>query len=103
MKSALEEEFLFHVKSLNLPAPQEQYQIIPDRKFRWDFAWPDRKIAVEIQGGTWSGGAHSRGWGIQRDCEKNNLAVCQGWRLLYFTSDMVHSGLALSVVEGILK
>lgn len=103
MKSALEEEFLFHVKALGLPAPVPQYQIVQERRFRWDFAWPDYKVAVEIQGGTWSGGAHGRGWGIERDCEKQNLAVLAGWRVLLFTGTMVHNGMSIAMLEKALK
>ncbi len=103
MKSDLEQEFKYHVKALGLPAPQEQVQIIPGRKFRWDFCWPEHHLAVEIQGGTWSGGAHSRGWGIERDCEKHNLAVLAGWRTLLFTGSMVHSGSAAAMLEEALK
>jgi very-short-patch-repair endonuclease len=101
--SDLEQEFKFHVKALGISVPEEQYKIIPDRKFRWDFAWPEHKLAIEIQGGTWSGGAHSRGWGIERDCEKHNLAVLAGWRTLLFTGSMVHSGVAAAMLEKALK
>jgi hypothetical protein len=103
MTSELEQEFLYHVKALSIPIPQEQFRVLPDRKFRWDFAWPEHKLAVEIQGGTWSGGAHSRGWGIERDCEKHNLAVLAGWRTLLFTGSMVHSGVAATMLEKALK
>lgn len=103
MKSDLEQELLFYVLSIDLPTPETQYKIIPERRFRWDFAWPDYKLAVEVQGGTWIGGAHARGWGIKRDCEKANLAVLAGWRVLTFTADMVHDGTAINALEAALK
>jgi hypothetical protein len=46
-------------------------------------AWPERKLAIEVQGGIWTGGAHARGAGIERDMEKHNLCVIAGWRLFY--------------------
>jgi very-short-patch-repair endonuclease len=101
--SDVEDELWWQIQAIGLSLPERQAKIISDRKFRWDFAWLDRKLTVEIQGGIWSGGAHSRGGGIQRDYEKNNLAVLAGWRCLYFTTADVKSGLALSVLERILK
>ena len=73
------------------------------RAFRFDFAWPDRKLAVEVDGGTFTGGRHVRGAGYERDVEKQNLAVTQGWRVLHFTQRQVTSGYALNVVEQALK
>lgn len=65
-----------------LPRPEPEYRILADRKFRWDWAWPAAKVAIEQQGGVWTRGAHGRGTGIVRDYEKMNLAVVAGWRVL---------------------
>lgn len=65
-----------------LPRPEPEYRIIPDRKFRWDWAWPAAQVAIEQQGGVWTRGSHGRGTGIVRDYEKMNLAVVAGWRVL---------------------
>lgn len=90
-ESKLERTFLTRWRQLaqELPEPIAEYQIIPTRKFRWDGAWPKQKVAIEVQGGTWSGGSHGRGSGITRDCQKNNLAVAAGWRVFYVTTDML--------------
>lgn len=69
-------------KRQGLPRPEAEYRILPDRRFRWDFAWPDAKLALEIQGGVWVSGSHGRGTGIVRDQEKLNLAAVAGWRTL---------------------
>jgi len=58
-------------------------------RMRLDRAWPVSKVAVEIHGGTWSGGRHVSGAGFQRDCEKRCLAARDGWALFEFTADMV--------------
>jgi len=50
--------------------------------WRLDIAWPDRLIAVEVEGGVWSGGRHGRGSGIVKDMEKANALTMAGWRLL---------------------
>lgn len=71
------------------PDPVSEYRIVPDRRYRWDYCFPAERIALEIQGGTWTGGSHGRGSGIRRDCEKNNLAVAAGWKVFYVTTDML--------------
>jgi very-short-patch-repair endonuclease len=53
------------------------------RKWRFDFAWPKHKLAVEVQGGTWSGGRHTRGAALRKEWEKLNAAATAGWRILY--------------------
>lgn len=67
----------------NLPVPVRQYRHSPKRKWRWDFYLaPD--ILVDIQGGTFIRGAHSRGVGQDKDFEKWNDAVRMGYRPLLF-------------------
>lgn len=62
------------------------------RDFRFDFAFPDLMLAIEIEGATWVGGRHNRGSGYAADCIKYNFAALLGWRLLRFISNDVHSG-----------
>lgn len=87
------------------PEPVAQYKAIPARKFRWDYAWVDHKILLEVQGGTWSGGAHARGAGIRRDADKNNLAVAAGWRCFYATADLLRDdpSLLISQIKGLIS
>ena len=66
-----------------------EHQGIEGRKFRFDFAWLKERVAVEVQGSTWVTGGHSTGAGIERDCEKLDLAACAGWRVLLFTSSQI--------------
>ncbi len=67
-----------------LPAPQPEYNFSAARGWRFDYAFVDQKIAVEIEGGVWrrGGGAHSHPLGILRDIEKYNAAAVLGWRIL---------------------
>jgi very-short-patch-repair endonuclease len=67
----------------------KEYKFHPERKWRFDFALIDHKIAIEIEGGTWTGGRHVRAAGYRNDCEKYNEAVKLGWRVLRYTSDMI--------------
>lgn len=72
--------------------PVREYRFAPPRMWRFDFAYPERKVAVEIEGGVWSGGAHTRGKHFESDCEKYNTAVVMGWRVFRFTGGMVERG-----------
>ena len=75
--------------------------LIGDRKWRFDYAWPDEKIAIERDGGIWKGGkgggrgqgGHSGGKGQLRDMEKQNAAMILGWRVLRFTPDQMVTAL----------
>lgn len=84
------------------PAEREFVFAAP-RKWRLDFAWPDDKIAVEVEGGTWTNGRHSRGAGFAADCEKYARAAILGWTVLRVTGDHVKSGQALQWLEELME
>jgi very-short-patch-repair endonuclease len=82
---------------------EREYQFDPKRQWRFDFAWPDRHLAVEVEGGTKFGKSrHSQGQGLEDDARKYNAAAIQGWAVLRFTTAMVLSGEALGVIMGLL-
>jgi hypothetical protein len=76
--------------------------LIEGRKFRWDF-WIAGKVAVEVQGGTWIRGGHSRGAGQAKDFEKANLLTLRGTPCLYYTTEQVIAGTAINDVLSLLK
>lgn len=61
--------------------PEEEFRFHPTRKWRFDFAYPEQKIAVEVEGGTWVGGRHIHPVGFEKDCEKYNAATAMGWKV----------------------
>ncbi len=91
------------IVNAKLEAPVPEHRVCPERRFRFDWAWPSRKLALEVDGAVWVNGRHSRGTGIQTDCEKFSLAAIHGWRVMRVTTDMVRSGKALALVERALK
>ena len=101
-KSDLEDTLAFQLDALGLTGYVREYQAIKGRKFRFDFAWTERKLLVEVNGGTYAKGAHSTGRGIARDYEKANLAVLQGWRVLSFDGKAVKDGTAVEVIRKAL-
>ncbi len=64
---------------LGLPKPVGEFQFHPTRRWRFDYAWPDQKIALEIHGATHKGGRHVTGKGFAGDREKMNEAQLLGW------------------------
>lgn len=68
-------------RAAGIQEPVRELPHIPGRRFRLDFAWPDHKIGLEVQGGIWTRGRHSRGTGQLGDMEKNNLGIIHGWRV----------------------
>lgn len=97
---------LVQLKAAGLPLPVEEYRFDDSRKWRFDYAWVERGIALEIEGGTRSvpgGGRHQRHKGYQNDCRKYNRATLSGWKVLRFTSEMIASGEALKVLESVFK
>ena len=69
--------------------PVRELRFAPPRLFRFDFAWPELKVAVEIEGGLYGKSRHTTVGGFNKDCEKYNLAVENGWRVLRFTEKML--------------
>lgn len=65
-----------------IPAPVFEHQFEPLRKWKFDYAWPEHRIALEVEGGIWSGGRHIRPKGFLGDMAKYNHAVRLGWGVL---------------------
>lgn len=69
--------------------PRTEYRFHPKRLWRFDVAFPGRLLAVEVDGGVWTGGRHTRGAGYQKDIEKLTTAYLMGWLVIRVTPDMV--------------
>jgi len=90
--------FLKVLRALDIPEPVPEYRFHPDRRWRLDYAWPDHKLAVEIEGGAWIQGRHTRGSGFLNDISKYNELTLAGWRLLRFTPAQLRDGSAILVI-----
>lgn len=64
-----------------------EWQFHPERKWRFDYACPELKIAIEVDGGVFTGGRHSGGIGQVKDMEKGNHASSMDWLLFHVTPD----------------
>lgn len=81
-KSTAEEAFksAWQAVEPNGADTEREYRFHPTRRWRFDFAWPSQKLAVEIDGR----GRHQTVVGVRADCEKHNEAIRLGWRVLRF-------------------
>lgn len=65
----------------------KEFRFHPTRKWRFDYAFPSLKVAVEVDGGVWTGGRHINPAGYVNDMEKLNNAASMGWLVLRITTD----------------
>ena len=82
--------------------PEREYRFDPGRRWRFDYAFPDSKVAVEVDGGTYSGGRHTTGSGYAKDAEKMNAAIVDGWAVLRYTTAMIQAG-AIEQIQAVVK
>lgn len=107
--SLIEEELLYQIKVAGLPEPTREYRFDGVKRWRFDFAYLDCKLAIEIEGVVFQRpdrmqvGRHQTALGVEGDCVKYNSATMQGWRVLRFTQRMVTSGEALMTIEAVLN
>lgn len=100
--SNLESIFATQILAMRLQPAVREHRFHPDRKWRMDFAWPDKRIAVEIEGGVWGLGRHNRPKGFIADTEKYNAAAALGWTVLRFTGKHIRSGQAIDQLVTML-
>ena len=101
--SDLEETMAFQIRVAKLPEPEREYRVCNTRRWRTDFAWPEKRVALEVEGGQWSNGRHVRGQGYENDCLKYSALAIAGWCVIRATGAMVNDGRALALVEQALK
>lgn len=75
-----------------------EYRFDAVRMWRFDFAWTEQLVAVEVEGGTWTSGRHNRGAGFEADCIKYAEAAIRGWLVIRVTTEMVDDGRAISLI-----
>jgi very-short-patch-repair endonuclease len=93
-----ERAFATQLRQINAPPWVAELEFYPVRKWRFDFAWPELLVAVEIEGGSWSGGRHTSGPGFEADCVKYAEAAILGWLVLRVTTAMVDDGRAVALL-----
>lgn len=82
---------------------EQEYKFHAERNWRADFLVTGTKILIEVEGGVWSGGRHTRGKGFIADMEKYNAAAVMGFKVLRFDTQQVKSGLAIKQIENLVR
>lgn len=96
--SELEHMFAKQMSVLELPPPRREFQFMPNRDFRLDYAWPPVKIAVEV-----NGMVHRIKERFLRDTEKVAYALIHGWIVLPVSGDDVRSGRGVSWLVTLME
>ncbi len=117
--SHLEETLAHQMTLLGLPEPVREYRWAAEhlgmgkglrdrlaaaglRDWRFDFSWPELRLAVEVEGGGWSGGRHTRGAGFSADLEKYHQAMAHGWTVYRCDGRLVKTGEAVQLVATLI-
>ena len=114
--SHLEESLAFQIKALQLTAPEREWrfarQIVGGGKdisdklkraglkdWRFDFAWPELKFAVEVEGISPKGGGHQSVGGFRQDIEKYHVALYHGWIVYRTDMTQINNGQAVRLIQ----
>ena len=103
-RERFENQFAAQILAAGLPPPIMQFRFAKDigRQWRADFAWPDFGLLLEVQGGGFVAGRHTRGKGHEDDCERKSVAVTLGYAIVEVTPRHVREGKALAWLAGAL-
>jgi very-short-patch-repair endonuclease len=109
-RGKLQDAFMAHWRLLapqcgDLPEPVAEHRFHPVRMWRFDFCWPQIRLAVELNGGGFVGGRHNRGGGASKDYDKLNAAQRLGWVVLQFGTEHMHdpASVVLDVLHAIAE
>jgi hypothetical protein len=117
--SALEETLALQLRALGAPAPMREHRFAAEfvgpgkglrarlrdndlQDWRFDFAWPDADLAVEVEGGGWVQGRHTRGKGFEDDLRKYHAAMRLGWTVYRCGAKLIKSGDAADLIVTLL-
>ena len=101
-QTRIEALFALQLRTVKIPFVSE-FVFCEQRRWRFDFAFPERKIAVEVEGGVWVQGRHNRGRGYSDDCHKYSIAAALGWTVLRFTARQIQTGLAYNLTRAVIE
>lgn len=81
----------------------KEFKFHPKRRWRFDYAIPEYRIALEVEGVVWTGGRHTRPQGFLGDIEKYNTATLMGWRVFRTTPDDLLRTATLNLLKSAIS
>ena len=102
LESALEVKFARVLRRSDLPPPVPQHEVLVDGRpiARIDFAYPDARLAIEIDGYEFHQGRAR--W--QHDLTRRSRLATLGWRVLHFTaSDLREPAAVVAAISAALQ
>lgn len=120
MPSNLEKLFLFQCRAYELPEPQQEYRFAAEyvgmgkgvrerlklaylKDWRFDFAWPQYMLAVEVEGITKEGGRHQRIGGFNMDLKKYHCAMDMGWTVYRTGHHILKTGESIRLIKKLIE
>ena len=102
-KNELAKQIFFSLlDSAGLERPITEHAFHTTRKWRFDYCWPQHMIALEVEGGIFTNGRHSRGAGMKEDFNKYNEAAIMGWRIIKVVPTELNSMNTIKMLRRIL-
>lgn len=119
-RSRLESRLELQLRALKAPPPETEYRFAAHyvgggpgvrkrlkdaglKNWAFDFAWPDRMLAAEVEGGAYVNGRHTRGTGFEEDCLKYHHAMRLGWTVYRCEAKLIGSGDAARLLTELLQ
>lgn len=98
--------FVQMLESFNMPKPIPEFMFAKDinRKWRIDYYFEHngKKVALEVEGGVWTGGRHTRGSGFSKDMEKYNELAKHGIFLIRVVPSDLLSIATMDLIKGVI-
>lgn len=80
-----------------------EFRFHPTRRWRFDYAIPSEKVALEVEGGAFTQGRHTRGRGFINDMEKYNTAGTMGWQVFRVIPSELYSGKTMRMLAAAIE
>ncbi len=86
-------------KAKGWKVPVREYRFAAPRRWRFDFCWPEQYLAIEVEGGAFIQGRHTRGVGFVKDMEKYSEAAVRGWAVIRVTPSQLLSPATMDWIQ----
>ena len=91
-----------HLRELGFDKVVPEFRFHPTRRWRFDYLIQSH-IAIEIEGGIYARGRHTRGAGYEKDLEKYREATILGFNVYRFSTGEVLNGKAKTFLQRLVS